>query len=280
MSKKIKINYLDAFSGIGGFHQGLKEAGFDFGWTGFSEINPHAKTVYKKHFPTAKDLGDVRSIILTQTLPKRIDIFSFGFPCQDLSVAGYKRGLAGERSGLFYEALRIIHKVQPTVFIFENVKGLLHSNDWRDFTAVLRSIAHLGLYECEWQLLNSKWFLPQNRERVYFIGHLRDQSRPRVFPITGTEGRRRGDQLQNKPRSHCTPLFNLTMPDRTRRDRARGHEIRYLTPIEYERAQGFPDDWTKGISKAQRYKALGNTVSVPVVKEIGKKLIKGWGNGK
>jgi DNA (cytosine-5)-methyltransferase 1 len=180
----MKINYLDAFSGIGGFHLGLKQAGFKFNWVGFSEINKHAKQVYQEHFTTGEDLGDVRAIIPSRRLPGRLDLFTFGFPCQDLSVAGKRRGLHADRSGLFFEALQIIKAAQPTVFIFENVKGLFSSSDWRDFTTVLRSIADLGLYVCEWQLFNTRWILPQNRERIYFIGHLRGESSPKVFPFT------------------------------------------------------------------------------------------------
>lgn len=272
----MKINYLDAFSGIGGFHQGLKQAGFEFNWTGFSEINPYAKQVYTEHFPNAEDLGDVKTILFPNRLPAKLDIFSFGFPCQDLSVAGKQRGLHAPRSGLFFEALQIIKAASPTVFVFENVKGLLSSSDWRDFTTLLRSIAHLGLYECEWQLLNSRWFLPQNRERVYFIGHLRGSGGPRVFPIGEGAGGSYKEQIQNESGTYINSLLHHTMSHGTRREVLRGRTIRHLTPIEYERAQGFPDGWTARLSNSQRYKCLGNAVSPPVVEAIGKRLITGW----
>ncbi len=182
------MNYLDLFSGIGGFHLGLSQAGFEFEWTGYSEINTYAKKVYAKHFPQSQgvqgtqcqSLGDIRAID-PLSLP-RIDIVSFGFPCQDISIAGKRRGLSASRSGLFFEAIRIIDATKPRLFIFENVKGLFSSNDGRDFQTVLQTIADVG-YDGVWQLLNTAWFLPQNRERIYFVGFPRSQRPPQVFPL-------------------------------------------------------------------------------------------------
>ena len=179
------MNYLDLFSGGGGFHQGLVQAGFKFDWCGHSEVDKYAEQVYHKHFPESRCLGDVRTINPDE-LPK-INLITFGFPCQDLSVAGKQRGLHASRSGLFFEAMRIVESAKPDIFIFENVKGLLSSSEGRDFEVVLRTIADLGLYDCEWQLVNTRWVLPQNRERIFFIGHLRGRSRPKVFPITESD---------------------------------------------------------------------------------------------
>jgi len=174
------LKMLDLFSGIGGFAKGIVDAGLTFNWHGFSEIDKYAKAIYKYHFPKAEDLGDVRTI-QPERLPK-LDLVTFGFPCQDLSVAGKRRGLEGVRSGLFYEAMRIIRVTRPPHFIFENVKGLFSSNQGKDWLAVLGEIAECG-YDGQWQLLNTRWFLPQNRERVYFVEHLRGQCRPEIFPI-------------------------------------------------------------------------------------------------
>lgn len=189
------MNYLDLFSGIGGFALGAHRAGLVFENHYFSEIDKYAKKVYQKHFPTAVDLGGVQNV--TEGLGQ-IDLITFGFPCQDLSVAGKRAGLAGSRSGLFFEATRLIRIYKPTTFIFENVAGLLTSNDGKDFEVVLREIADIGIYECEWQLLNTSWFLPQNRERVYFIGHLATPGRsPRsVFPIGKVNNETNGIQRQ------------------------------------------------------------------------------------
>jgi len=372
------MNYLDLFSGIGGFHLGLEQAGFKFGWTGFSEIDKYATQIYKKRFPDAEELGSIIDI-RPETLPK-IDICTFGFPCQDLSVVGKRKGLSGQRSGLFFTAMRIIEIKKPDIFIFENVKGLFSSENGRDFETVLRTVADLGIYECEWQLLNTRWFLPQNRERVYFIGHLREKSRPKVFPFResdfNAQGERKGfkdgvranaidsnyykgpdgkrTMIQYGKGSQDTKLSPLdgasqtlnsghfnqpkikigtlrthkdgegfrqvkddccpTIPARAREDgsgqpvievspciRAQHHntadvhfipeksQIRRLTPTECERLQGFPDGYTEfgsiytqrthpeliniRISDTQRYKTLGNAVSVPVVKAIGERLL-------
>jgi DNA (cytosine-5)-methyltransferase 1 len=178
------MNYLDLFSGIGGFHLGLVQAGAKIDKCYFSEIDKYATQIYKRHFPDSVELGNIKGVKGSEL--GIIDLITFGFPCQDLSVAGKRAGLEGSRSGLFFEATRIIRECKPSVFVFENVAGLLTSNDGKDFEVVLREIADIGLYECEWQLLNTSWFLPQNRERVYFIGHLANGSGRKVFPIGET----------------------------------------------------------------------------------------------
>lgn len=174
--------YLDLFAGIGGFPKGFANAGISFEEHYFSEIDKHAIAVYKHNFKDARFVGDVRGIT-KKTLSKRPNIITFGFPCQDLSIAGQRRGLDGQRSSLFFEAIRIVKEFTPEVFVFENVKGLLSNNKGKDFETVLRTIANIGFYECEWQLLNTSWVLPQNRERVFFVGHLRGRSKPGVFPF-------------------------------------------------------------------------------------------------
>jgi DNA (cytosine-5)-methyltransferase 1 len=179
------MNYLDLFSGIGGFALGFQRAGWKFDKHYFSEINPYAIKVYQRHFPDAIPLGSITGIKPEEL--GQVDLITFGFPCQDLSIAGKRAGLAGSRSGLFFEAMRLIRFLRPSIFIFENVKGLLTSNQGQDFETVLREIADVGLYECEWQLLNTSWFLPQNRERIYFIGHLGERGGRKVFPI-GCDG--------------------------------------------------------------------------------------------
>ena len=177
---KDDMNYLDLFSGIGGFHKGLEEAGFKFGWIGHSEIDKYAKSIYQGHFKESEDLGDVTNINVSD-LPA-LDLVTFGFPCQDLSFAGKRGGLQASRSGLFYQATKIIKAKKPAYFIFENVKGLFSSNGGLDWLNVLREIADIG-YDGQWQLLNTRWFLPQNRERVYFVGYLRGSCRQQIFPI-------------------------------------------------------------------------------------------------
>jgi len=164
----MKINQLDLFSGIGGFHLGFERAGYEVtSW--FSEVDKHAIAVYQNQFKDATYVGSVRDV-RGADLP-RIDLITFGSPCQDFSQAGNRRGLEGDRSGLISEAIRLIAECRPRVFIWENVKGTFSSNDGADFAAILQAFVDLGGYRCEWQLLNTAWFLPQNRERVYLIGY-------------------------------------------------------------------------------------------------------------
>ena len=166
-----------------------------FKWEGHSEIDKYALSVYEKHFPESEALGDIGLIRNTKRLPDKLDLVTFGFPCQDLSVAGKRGGIGASRSGLFTKAMRIIRAKKPSYIIFENVKGLFSSNEGKDFAFVLRTLARAG-YDGQWQLLNTRWFLPQNRERVYFVGHLRGLPKPQIFPIGESSGR--ADEAQGE----------------------------------------------------------------------------------
>lgn len=148
---------------------------------GFSEIDKYAISVYQYHYPKHKNYGDI-SKIDWNTVPD-FDLVVGGSPCQDLSVAGKQKGLSGERSGLFFEFVRCLKEKQPTNFIWENVKGALSSSRGWDFGRVQIEFSEAG-YDTEWQVLNAKDFgVPQNRERIFVVGHLRGRSEPKVFPI-------------------------------------------------------------------------------------------------
>jgi DNA (cytosine-5)-methyltransferase 1 len=157
MAKK-KITQLDLFSGIGGFHLGFEKAGFKVK-SYFSEIDKHAIAVYKHQFKNAEYVGSVINIDGNK-LP-RIDLITFGSPCQDFSLAGKRKGMGGERSSLVLEAIRLIDECRPSVFVWENVKGTFSSNNGADFAAILQAFANIGGYRLEWQLLNTNWVLPQ-----------------------------------------------------------------------------------------------------------------------
>ena len=176
----MNINQLDLFSGIGGFHLGLEKAGFNVD-SYFSEVDKHAIAVYKNQFKNATYVGSVTDVRAEQ-LPK-IDIITFGSPCQDFSLAGKRKGMEGDRSSLINEAIRLIKECRPSAFIWENVKGTFSSNNGEDFWAIIQAFANIGGYRLEWQLLNTKWFLPQNRERVYLVGYIAEGSGGEVFPI-------------------------------------------------------------------------------------------------
>lgn len=175
------MNLLDLFSGIGGFHKGLEEAGFKFEWVGHSDIDKYANAVYQHNFKGAKYLGSVTTI-QPEDLPK-VDIITFGSPCQDFSLAGKRLGMQGDRSSLITEAIRLISACRPSVFIWENVKGTFSSNYGADFWAIIKAFTDIGGYRLEWQLLNTRWFLPQNRERIYLVGYLAKTGGSKIFPI-------------------------------------------------------------------------------------------------
>jgi DNA (cytosine-5)-methyltransferase 1 len=177
-----KINHLDLFSGIGGFHLGFERAGFKIN-SFFSEIDKHAIAVYKHKFPKSTYVGSVTNV-RGGDLP-RIDLITFGSPCQDFSLAGKRAGMGGDRSSLILEAIRLIGECRPRVFIWENVKGTFSSNSGEDFAAIIQEFANIGGYRLEWQLLNTSWFLPQNRERIYLVGYSTTPKRGwrGVFPI-------------------------------------------------------------------------------------------------
>jgi DNA (cytosine-5)-methyltransferase 1 len=201
MGRRKTINQLDLFSGIGGFHLGFERAGYKVN-SYFSEIDKHAIAVYKQQFKNSKYVGSVVDIRGNE-LP-RIDLITFGSPCQDFSLAGKREGMSGERSSLILEAIRLISECRPRVFIWENVKGTFSSNSGEDFAAILQAFANIGGYRLEWQLLNTSWFLPQNRERIYLVGYSTKTKRNwrGVFPIG--EGSRENTNLPRQQGNTCT----------------------------------------------------------------------------
>lgn len=175
---------LDLFSGIGGFHKGLSDAGFKFRKTYFSEIDKHAIANYRYNFKNAEYAGTVETLLSGRI--RKPNIITFGSPCQDFSLAGKREGLKGAKSSLITYALNIIKHYRPDVFIWENVKGVFSSNAGADFWAVIQSIANIGGYRIEWQLLNTAWFLPQNRERIYLVERIAEKCTGEIFPIGET----------------------------------------------------------------------------------------------
>ena len=175
------MKIIDLFSGIGGFALGFQQAGYQFTEHYFSEIDKHAVANYKYNFPHAKNLGDITTLHGGDFTD--IDIITFGSPCVDFSLAGKRAGLAGAKSSLIKKAIALIAQLRPSIFIWENVKGAFSSNARADFWAILQALANIGGYTIEWQLLNTSWVLPQNRERIYLVGHLTGRSVSGVFPI-------------------------------------------------------------------------------------------------
>jgi DNA (cytosine-5)-methyltransferase 1 len=206
---KKKINHLDLFSGIGGFHLGFERAGYKV-TSFFSEIDKHAIAVYKHQFKNSTYVGSVTDL-RGSDLPT-IDLLTFGSPCQDFSLAGKRKGMEGERSSLILEAIRLIKECRPRVFIWENVKGTFSSNAGEDFAAILQEFAHIGGYRLEWQLLNTSWFLPQNRERIYLVGYSAEPRRDwrGVFPVETNERETLKLQGQSVPANTILQRYTAT----------------------------------------------------------------------
>ncbi|MFY1852964.1 DNA cytosine methyltransferase [Achromobacter xylosoxidans] len=159
------------FAGIGGFDLGFERAGFRTAWQ--VEINPIARAVLADRFPHARQFEDVRAVGAAQL--GRVDVIIGGFPCQDVSTMGKRRGLAGARTGLFFEAIRIIDELRPEWVVLENVTGLLSSHDGRDFQAVVQTLAERGYLGC-WRVLNAQYFgVPTKRRRVFVVARLGKQ---------------------------------------------------------------------------------------------------------
>lgn len=184
----MSLTFLDFFAGVGGFRRGMELA--DHTCLGHCEIDKFANMSYTEiHEPKEGEWfgTDIRRTNADE-LP-RADVWCFGFPCQDISVAGKQLGFKGQRSSLFFTVTRLIRDTKeedrPKYLFIENVKNLLSVNGGCDFLKLLIELDEIG-YDAEWQVLNSKNFgVPQNRERVFIIGHLRGSSGRKVFPIGG-----------------------------------------------------------------------------------------------
>ena len=170
------MRYFSAFTGVGGFDMGMPP---DWKCVGMSEIDKYANMVLKYRFKDVKNYGNIEKINYEE-LPD-FDILIGGSPCQDVSVAGKRAGLVGLRSRLFFSYVALLKVKRPDYFIFENVKGLLSSNDGRDFAEVVNQFSESG-YDVWWQVLDAADFgIPQHRERVFILGTLRSTGFRKVF---------------------------------------------------------------------------------------------------
>ncbi|WVM88374.1 DNA cytosine methyltransferase [Halopseudomonas pachastrellae] len=285
------------FAGIGGFDLAFEQHGFVPGF--YCEKDDFCRSVLKRNWPTVANAGDIQKLN-AKDVPKA-DVWTAGFPCQDLSLArtphGKRNGLKGARSGLFYTFLDLLSAHKPPVVLLENVAGLLNSHKGADFNALISSLTKLG-YGVAWRVLNARYFgAPQSRPRVFICAW---QGSPANAVKVLFE-----DEIAMKPKNERTgfmiesrcPESGISVPQvsfcisatsgrHTGLDWARSYvtypdAVRRLTPLECERLQGFPENWTlpdsdyvipiRGI-ETNRYHAIGNAVCVPVVQWIAGRI--------
>ncbi|MDK7910789.1 DNA cytosine methyltransferase [Enterococcus faecalis] len=209
------MKFLDLFAGIGGFRLGMESAGHEC--IGFCEIDKFARTSYKAIHDTT---GEVEMHDITTISDEfiwgigSVDVICGGFPCQAFSIAGKRKGFEDTRGTLFFEIARFASILRPRYLFLENVKGLLNHEGGATFETILRALDELG-YDVEWQVLNSKDYVPQNRERVFIIGHLRGERTRKVFPFE----RKNGTTVKNniKPINNSKKTRELLNFDSTNR---------------------------------------------------------------
>lgn len=314
------MRYLSLFSGVGGFELGIQRAFHNRGtvstsileqdwyssdtndsngdgrWSdpvcvGYSEIDKYAIQTYEHNWKGHTNYGDATKID-ERGLPD-FDLLVGGFPCQAFSVAGKRNGFNETRGTLFFDIARILSHKRPRHILLENVKGLLSHDSGKTFTTIIGVLTDLG-YVIEWQVLNAKDFgVPQNRERVFIVGHLGACCGRQVFPINGNNGQtlknagylnsetwqKRNESIRRvySPEgiAPTTPtgtgggvMTKIAVPHVSYGNgKYDGAKIRRLTPLECERLMSWPDGWTIG-SDTQRYKQCGNGVVSNCVQAI------------
>lgn len=296
MSRK-QLKVASFFAGIGGFDLGLERAGMSVKFQ--CEINKFGQQVLKKHWPKVPLAGDIKNV-KPQDIPKDVNLWCGGFPCQDLSVAnqGKRKGLDGERSGLFYEFTRLIRDRKPRWIILENVPGLLNSHQGEDFRCILKELDELG-YGVSWRVFDAKYFgTPQRRRRVYIVGSLGSLSSARVLFEEGTtrvvDKQGLGEKLSSsraiKLRNRSSNLYSIQHASIGRKasagPQAKGFrndgetytlDSRGSADAICSTANALRVRKTSGVSKGldgNRYRAVGNAVNVSVIEWIGKRIAK------
>ena len=384
------MRFVSLFAGVGGFDLGLEWAGLEC--VGQVEIDKKCNEVLAEHWPdvprhddvtTAREWADERGLVGS------VDVVVGGFPCQDVSTAGRRAGIAGERSGLFWEAIAFAQHVKAGHIILENVVGLLSSNHGRDFGVVIDALVDAGFGDIEWRVLDSQFFgVPQRRRRVFIVGSAPgrrsgevllesesgggdlepgdsseqevastlgggsggrgwsiDTDRMTFVPVVKARRAQNSEDFETWEERDVAPTLNAfdnatetratvlafystggyndspaedvsptlkvgsstsgappavsyptwwdgkgvsptldsslaskgqMMPDKNRMFAVQdgAESVRRLTPVECERLQGFPDDWTELVADTHRYRQMGNAVTVPVVEWIGRRLVR------
>ena len=303
------MNFYDAFGGIGGFRLGMEKNGHRC--IGYCDIDPHAVAIYNHNFGEHHEPTDIRTLD-TGTIPA-FDCLCGGFPCPSFSRAGNKQGLADIRGQLFFELVRILRDCQPDHFLFENVGDILTHNGGKTFHQIITTLGKLG-YIVAWQVCNSRDFgTIQNRVRMFLVG-FPERTDPRtIHPLPPGERlhlatNERCPEIEQWFRSgHCVSTLTrnyrkgvhcggetyiylntgepvtLTEAQETIPIEPDSIHLRRLTPLECERLQTFPDNWTynghyghdiRHVADSNRYGALGNAVTVNVIEALVRHYFK------
>lgn len=284
----MKLKYFSTFTGVGGLDWGLELLGAKC--VGFSEIRESSIAIYQRHYPDHKLYGDITKIV-PKDLPD-FDVFTGGFPCQSFSIAGARKGFGDRRGQMIFFIYDILVAKKPEFFVLENVKGIMNHNEGETFRSVFKLLSAAG-YHVRCVLLNSSHYgSAQARERVVFIGR-RSKDFPDAPPWK-TDDQKRFRDFRDKDAKHYkwasetvvarmertwhskgkfsllggydrvnTLTTGLSTSGRSQvLVQEKGERFRYLTELEGERLQGFPDGWTEGAKRADRWFAIGNAVNM------------------
>jgi DNA (cytosine-5)-methyltransferase 1 len=287
-----EIRYAELFGGISGFALGIeaaaKRANIPVRNIFYNDVERHSVGIHNYRFNhnyQPRDISTVRGEEI-----EGVDLITAGFPCQSYSIQGHRKGLADPRGQIVYELFRILKETRCPYILLENVKGLLSSDEGRSFAEILSNLAELG-YDVKWQVINAAAWVPQNRERLYIIGHLRDKPAPKVL----FEAMSLGD-VQEKGRRWQTTSLAGEIPEVSptiTKEVGRGvgfHLVglygildRHLTVLETERIMGLADNFTAigqfgdevyQVPKTKRFEACGNAVVPQAVEWIAKPLLE------
>lgn len=302
--KDYRFSFIDLFAGIGGIRMGFEHAGGECVFT--SEWDESAQKTYQANF------GEIPYGDITKIDPIEIpsfDILLAGFPCQPFSQAGLKKGFDDTRGTLFFDIARIVKHHKPSVVFLENVRNLAGHDKGNTLKVIVGTLEEMG-YKVTHNILNAKEFgLPQNRARIYIIAFSDNvdfefpeppKTKTKVSDILDKKvdpkytisdklwagHQRRKKEHEEKGNGFGYSLFDekseytSTISARYYKDgseiliRQKGKNPRKLTPREAARLQGYPEDFVIPVSDAQAYKQFGNSVAVPVIKALAKKIIE------